>query len=649
MVLLGAWRTGISTDEPIHVLRYENLQQHGWYLLDDDFDGDEPGSWVTDQYVYGPVFTQVMHAVNRVVGLDPPGELGTSVEAYAARHLVVGLCGLLGVWAVAAIGRRLLGSWAWGLVAAGTLMAIPMWPGLLMFDIKDVPAATGYTLVTWGLIELLFLERPGWRFSAWPVVILTAGLVLAIGSRPGLWPGVVASLAIAGLLALGGVGAAPPNRRLSLLIAMAIAAASAYLVLLIAYPAYFSRPGEWVLGSVLDSTDYVAGPNGDGGGSWTYLPSRVIALMPTILLLVGVLGCLTTLKRPWTKLTPSALGWLLVTSQALLLPGLAVVGQSLLYDGLRQVLFATPAVALLLTLGWRSFVTDLGRDQPVMRRALPLVWSAALLVPVVVQVQLFPYNYAYTAGFATSLGENDYWRVSYRELLPQVPRGDFVVCYPQLSGVGVTMRYLPPSGRPLAENSSDCRTHPSSTLTPFGLAASDDDRFVVEESFIALFNRGQQLGSNCRELGSVERRPYLQHAVMSQVARCDLVLEPYPEEGAELGSDGSGAQFLLGGWTSHPQQPGIQLVEPFGSLGFELPEGWEASDLRVHLEGVATGTPELSVNNERVGVAPDGDGWVAEVPADIVGAMGEGRLVVTVAPASAGGALSLTRVSLEPL
>ena len=130
-----------------------NLQEHGWYLLDDDFDGDDPGSWVTDQYVYGPVFTQLMHVVNRVVGLDPPGALGTTVDAYAARHLVVGVCGLLGVFAVAAIGRRLLGSWPWGLVAAATLMAIPTSrPGLSMFDIKDVPAATGYTLVTWGLV-----------------------------------------------------------------------------------------------------------------------------------------------------------------------------------------------------------------------------------------------------------------------------------------------------------------------------------------------------------------------------------------------------------------------------------------------------------------------------------------------------------------
>src|SRR6185295_5298256 len=131
-----------STDEPAHVIRYQNLHEHGWYLLDDDLVGDEPGAWVTDQYVYAPVFTQVLHGVNRALGLDPSGALGTSIHAYAARHLVVGLCGLIGVLAVAGIGRRLFGSWSWGLVAAATLMAIPMWPGLCMFDVKDIPPAT---------------------------------------------------------------------------------------------------------------------------------------------------------------------------------------------------------------------------------------------------------------------------------------------------------------------------------------------------------------------------------------------------------------------------------------------------------------------------------------------------------------------------
>ena len=55
---------------------------------------------MTDQYVYAPVFAHVSHAVNRLVGLDGPGAVGVSVEAYAVRHLVVAACGLLGVLAV---------------------------------------------------------------------------------------------------------------------------------------------------------------------------------------------------------------------------------------------------------------------------------------------------------------------------------------------------------------------------------------------------------------------------------------------------------------------------------------------------------------------------------------------------------------------
>ena len=79
-------------------------------------------------------------------------------------------------------------------------MAVPMWPGLSMFDIKDVPAATGYTFVTGGLVELIFQQRTGWR-SAWgPIAILTTGLVLTIGSRPGLWPGLAASFLVVAVL-----------------------------------------------------------------------------------------------------------------------------------------------------------------------------------------------------------------------------------------------------------------------------------------------------------------------------------------------------------------------------------------------------------------------------------------------------------------
>ena len=642
MLLLGAWRAGVSTDEPAHVLRYGNLQQHGWYLLDDDFDGDQPGAWVTDQYVYAPVFSQLTHAVNRWVGLDPPDGLGTSVRAYAVRHLLVGVCGLTGTIAVAAIGRRLLGSWTWGLVSAGTLMAIPMWPGLSMFDVKDVPAATGYTLVTAGLVELLFTRRPGARQWWSPVTLLVAGLVLAIGTRPGLWPALVASMAVVGLLPWSPPGR-PRESWQGLLVPIAAAVAGAYALLLLAYPAFFARPQEWFADSLGESAHYTGSAQLTSAGSWAYLPANVVAVvMPPVLLLVGVLGCLTLVPRRLPAVTPELCGWLAVALQALLLPVLAVVRQSHLSDHLRQVLFACPAVALLLTLGWRRFVTELGKDSRHARGVLGLVWSAALVGPVVVQLQLFPYGYSYAAPQASSLGalvQDDYARLSFRELLPQIPRGEFVVCSPSLSDQGDTMRY-----------SADCRTDPLSSFSVYRVADSETDGRVVDDTFLALFTRGMKPGRNCQELGTVERWRYFSRAVMSRVARCRLVLNPYPDSGVAFGQEDSrGAEFLLGAWTSHPTVEGVRLSGPTGSLGFELPVEWSSVDLRVRLEGEALGVPHVWVNNEPVTAARVGPAWVVDVPASTVAAMGERRLVVTLSPATPDQELVLAAAHLAPL
>ena len=562
------------------------------------------------------------------------------------------LCGLLGVFAVAAIGRRLLGSWAWGLVAAATLMAIPMWPGLSMFDIKDVPAATGYTLVTWALVELLFQQPPRWRTAWGPIAILTTGLILAIGSRPGLWPGLAASLGVAALLAWKrpGIDGSSSKRLMFLSGFVAVAGALAYLVLWISYPAVFSRPHEWLLGSVVGSADYTGTATGSDDSSWAYLPGRVAVVMPPLLLLIGAVGMLTLVPKRLPRVTPEVCGWLLVATQALLLPVLAIVRQSLLYDDLRQLLFACPAVALLLTAGWKKFVADLGRESTTTRSVLGLVWSLALLAPMAVQIQLFPYGYSYAAPQAVAAAaaiENDWGRVSLRELLPQVPEGEFVICHPLLSAHGETLRSLPPTGRPAAEASSDCRTDPMSTLTPYGLADEDPNRYVVDDTFLALFSRGRPPGRNCEVLGSVERWRYLARVVMSTAARCDLVLNAYPVSGVTFGPDGSGAEFLLGGWTSHPSEPGVRLREPFGSFGFELPESWAATGLRLRLEGLASGVPEVWVNNELVAVTSTGSGWVVEVPAEVVKVMGERRLVVTVAQ-PAGEPLVLTGVSAAP-
>ena len=58
----GAWTTGVSWDEAYHVGRMRSFLAHGWYLLEGDLDGDRPGAWEDQAYVYAPVTAILLHA-----------------------------------------------------------------------------------------------------------------------------------------------------------------------------------------------------------------------------------------------------------------------------------------------------------------------------------------------------------------------------------------------------------------------------------------------------------------------------------------------------------------------------------------------------------------------------------------------------------
>ncbi len=648
ILLCGAWRIGIATDEPFHVLRLRNLFATGWYVLDDDLSGSEPGPWVTDAYVYAPVAALLMHGVCMALGVEGAAEVSTSATAYGVRHLVVASIGLLGTASVAVLGRMILRSWAWGFVAAATLMAIPMWPGLSMFDNKDVPAATGYTLVTLGAAMCLRTSRGSSRMAVVTVATLALGTFLAVGSRPGLWPG----LAIAGLVVVifSMVRDGEGRRRWATwrLTELAVAVVIAYILLMVAYPAMFARPDNWLLESVLDSGNYAHA----GLGTWNYIPRKVLTLMPPGLLLLGCVGCAAAFLdwRGRTRtLHEARVG--LVAAQALGLPALAMLHQSHLYDDLRQVLFALPAVALLLVLGTKHVVTDLGSASGVARKSALIVWSIALLVPTAVQVQLFPYSYAYVAPQVDVVGakaEPDFWRTSFRELASRVRVDEFVMCSPVTTDRGFTMRFTSITGRPPAESGTNCLTDPISPLRPY-LDRAPSRGPNVGSHFLALFERGREPGSNCETMASVARPAYWTRRIIGRLARCELVLTPYPEgQTVTMRPDGSGSEYLLGGWTSHADVPGVRLRERFGSLGFEVPTRWSGASVRLEICGTADDVPQIWVNNRSLAASAVPCGWDMEVPASAVRAMGEKRLVVTV-ERPPQGQLILTSLQARPL
>jgi len=627
MVFAGGWRTGVSWDETYHVLRMRTyLGPSGWYVLDHDLHGDAPGSWVGSAYVYAPVTMVLLHAWAMLTGVDSSGVVSASASAYAVRHLGVGLLSLPALAAVAVLARLLLRSWAWGLVAAATLAAMPAWTGHAMFNVKDVPVATGYTLVSLGFAVVAVAGRR--RLVAAGAATAAAGVVLAAGTRPGIWPG----LALAALAALAAVLLGRGDRVARTVAVLAVIAVGAGTIALV-YPAPFASPLEALTGSVSESSRF----DGASGSRW-YVPTFLAVEVPTLLLLLGGLGTVLAVRR--LRSDPARAVVALVLLQAFALPLLAIARGSNLYNGLRQLLFAYPALAVLATLGIAA----------VARR--PRAWpvaAVALVAPLLVQVQLFPYNYAYSslpaAALAPSVGDRwstldlptDYWRTSVRELAPEMPRGGFVSCQPHTEDGAFVPR------------SNDGRENCASYVVG-PLAAYDDRRRgswdAPPTEFLATVSGMDTIGDNCTRFADVTRHLWWRTVTMSYAARCDLVLEAYPDGGLDFAHGGNGGAVMLDGWAVHHDDPGIGLEQTRARLGFVLPPSARGHDLV--LRGTATGRAGLGlrVNGRPVATVGTGDTFEARVPAALAAAYGEDRLVLAVTDTDAD--LRLLTLRIEP-
>jgi len=343
-----------------------------------------------------------------------------------------------------------------------------------------------------------------------------------------------------------------------------------------------------------------------------------------------------------------------VASQCFLMPGLALVTSAFLYDGLRQVLFAAPAAALLLTAGLRHGLSNATGPQGSRRAALIVTAAGVLglLVPTLVQLRLYPYNYTYASVIVDARqldAPDDYWRTSVRELLPSIPDGEFVMCSPTLSRGGFSMRYLHDAGRSPVERSRDCRTDDLSPIRPYR-TASVDPLEPVSDSFIAVVGAWVKPGSNCTEkLGEITRERHFRTIVMSAAYRCSLVLPTYPHR-VEFAADGLGGEFLLGGWTGNFSRSGIEQLDGHGSLGFALPQELAHASLRLTVRLAAPSGARLVVNNTLTTELPAMVGpadQVIELPRTVVESFGHDYLVLTLADASPGGATPLRLYAVE--
>lgn len=545
-IVLGARAVGLYIDDYVHVSRFQEWLAEGWYVPSygaaaPPGGGEPQPGTLSSPFVYGPAFSALAHLVNVALGNEAMNEISTAAEAYQVRHLVVAF---LGIGTVACVGvavrvltRDLLAA-IWG---AAALVAIPVWTGQSMFNIKDIPVASGYTFVTVGLM----LGLASARRDSWPsprrLIAVSAlvgfGVMIGVGTRSAMW--VPLALSLSAFAALSWLVFRSRADVLRSLAAPGVGFLVGLGVVAALYPYAAATPIEWIIGAVSDSSGYEppSPPTLTVGRLLSptdppvwYLPAWFFAGVPVIIFGLAGVGMALVIRSAarWrrTETGIEALsrlqvvgGMLLVMLQLALLPTASIVSGSTMYSGLRLHLYMLPAVAILAGIGAAKLLRAIRSkgSSPRLRWAATFVLAVALVVPAVEQSRLYPYNYVYVNPVAGLGGVQDRWEteqlyVSPREAFRRVPPSVMPLCSYGLVLPGWTDW----------EMIRNCGPN-NALFEPFRDELGEDATATPRAGEIWLVGRtrsGNHPPHWCREEDNVTRPLRTEEVVMAYVLRC---------------------------------------------------------------------------------------------------------------------------------
>jgi len=414
---------GASWDEPLH----RTWGEANWaYLRTGDVklvtglpgEGDH----------YGPFFYLLGYGVSRIM-YDMAG-----MDFTAANHVLTLVTASIGVACTFLLAERLASRRA-AIAATTLLILLPSFRAHSQYNPKDIPLLTVVTTT------LLFATMAYRSRRAVHAAIAGGFLGLAVAMKP------TALVVVPILIAALSVDLVPSRRsafRASVRLTLIAAGASA-VSLFLSWPilwrqptrllealAYFARGNFWS-GDVLyfgKMTPATALP-------WHYIPVMLILTLPLATLPLAGLGGVSLLQRarePEMRF-PAALLllWAILPLLLFLKPGLAR------YDGMRQLFFMVPALAILAGAGWDATGTRI--RAPRWKRSF-MALSTALVVWLCIDgARAFPYGGSWVnAPARTMLGphlerrfEIEYWGVTYREglrWLQESAEPDTRICTP---------------------------------------------------------------------------------------------------------------------------------------------------------------------------------------------------------------------------
>lgn len=346
--------------------------------------------------------------------------------------LLLGILTVIGAWAIG----RLLGGDRLAFWCALFLLLMPRFYGHIFFNPKDIPFAAG---MTWSLFTILWWGARLPKPSVKSTIVLGVVLGLTFSFRIG---GLVALLYVVTYAGYSLLARLYRERSITRDFWQDVARLAAlgvligfvsWLVLIPWWPAMHANPlfkpfevlqtisqYPWD-GHVLFQGKYVLAKE----APWHYPLTWLGITLPDFIYVVLLAGLIVLLSRTkalfHSLLTPQGFPWLIVLLAVCFPVFYVIVKDSILYDGIRHLLFIFPPLACLAALGWIHFLDYLKARQPFAPVVALVVISLLILLQIAVMVRLHPYQYVYFNQISGGIGskqtsyENEYWGTSLRE------------------------------------------------------------------------------------------------------------------------------------------------------------------------------------------------------------------------------------------
>ena len=651
LMIIGGTDVAVNSDEKRHIGRINNYLEHGYYLPFFTDPTLDPYRW--NMFAYGPVFSLIAHFIGLLVGSDSWGVVNETGFAYNTRHVVVALFGMVGALAVVYAVKKVTRSLSWGPFAGVSLLAMPMYLGNSMSNVKDGPAAAGFAILTAGFIAIAYLTNDSTKWSRRNAMILVSlGTLCTIGIRPGLWPIVVINMIALFVMTLV-IEKDSAVRLKSAVGKLGRAAAGfgfGYLALAAIYPVQALNPLDFFRKSLSNSADFEHDTSSTTNGvldstpfSKDYLFQWIVAKTPDIVLFVVLIGLLATLtaivarlvKPSFSRFDAELPAATFAFTQIVAFPLAAYLVDANVYGGSRQFVFIYPGVAILFAISiyiaWNWF-----NSRKLRMLAIGSVGLATLGValPTIGQFQLFPYSTDYFNIVTSVKGiddrwDVDRWRLGLREAVGQLNIDDLDRC----------QRYQPGS------NIQACRDLKG--VSPYAPIKASDAAAIGLKANEYVDPYYPYVSDECRKIGAVERWNLFSKITIIRLSACPNHVTRYvqlperPTSAALENQDFANwwATYVAWGWSELTMDYLATAPGQANALAFALPPELVDKDVLISWSAEMPYAPNpgvilhVTVNDEEFYAAPLTDSLDASgslvVPAELTSLFWDKSLTVS--------------------